>query len=206
MGITERKERTRDQLRARILATAERLFVEEGYEKVTMRMIAREIEYSATTIYHHFKDKGELFACLLETYHARLHDRMEEIYRQADLDPVSVVKEGMRAYTEFGMANPSYYKLAFMSPPEFKAEAYLEAGSKGTALFLGLRASVEACIRQGRFKEMDPDLAAQVVWTMNHGVTSLLLSNPNFPWKDREQLIDSVIDCTIDGLRADWGR
>ena len=122
-----------------------------------------------------------------------------------ELDPVAAVRQGMRAYTEFGLANPSYYKLAFMSPPEFKAESYLEAGAKGTELFLGLRTRVEACIRQGLFREVDPDLAAQMVWTMNHGVTSLLLSNPNFPWKDRDVLIDSVIDCTISGLLASKG-
>ena len=202
MGIAERKERTRDELRARILKTAEKLFVARGYENVSMRMIALEIEYSATTIYHHFRDKGELFGCLLETYHGMLQERMEEIYRRQELDPIAAVRQGMRAYTEFGLANPSYYKLAFMSPPEFKAEAYLEAGARGTELFLGLRTRVEACIRQGLFKEMDPDLAAQVVWMTNHGVTSLLLSNPNFPWKDRDVLIDSVIDCTITGLLA----
>jgi AcrR family transcriptional regulator len=205
MGIADRKVRARDELRGRILKTAEKLFVAKGYENVSMRMIAREIEYSATTIYHHFKSKGELFGCLLETYQAMLNERMEEIYRRAGLDPVAAVRQGMRMYAEFGLANPSYYKLAFNSPPEFKAEAYLNAGSKGTDLFLGLRTRVEACIRQGRFREMDPDLAAQVVWMMNHGVTSLLLSNPNFPWKGREALIDSVIDCTIEGLLASKG-
>ena len=71
MGIPERKERAREDLRKRILAAAEELFVREGYEKVSMRKIARRIEYSPTTIYHHFKDKAELFACLLEGYHGR---------------------------------------------------------------------------------------------------------------------------------------
>jgi hypothetical protein len=75
-------------------------------------------------------------------------------------------------------------------------------GSKGTELFLTLRGSVERCIRQGLFRPMDAGLAAQILWTMNHGVTSLLISNPNFPWADREALIDGVVDCALQGLRG----
>jgi AcrR family transcriptional regulator len=201
MGISERKEQARQDLRKRILLTAEALFVEEGYENVSMRKIARQIEYSPTTIYHYFKNKGELFVCLLEGYYGQLLARLEEIYARGD-DPIVTLKKGMRAYTEFGLANPSYYKLAFMSPPEFKAESYLVEGSKGTELFLTLRNSAKLCIRQGLFGPMDVDLAAQVLWTMNHGVTSLLITNPNFPWADRDALIDRVIDCSILGLRA----
>ena len=200
MGISERKARARKDLRQQILETAEELFVREGYEKVTMRKIAGRIEYSPTTIYHHFTDKGELFACLLEGYHARLLAVMQEINSREE-DPLAALKRGMRAYTEFGLANPSYYRLAFLNPPEFKAESYLVEGSKGTELFLTLRASVERCIRQGLFRPMDAGLAAQILWTMNHGVTSLLISNPNFPWADRKALIDGVVDCAIAGLR-----
>jgi hypothetical protein len=129
---------------------------------------------------------------------------MQEIYARGDA-PLVTLRKGMRAYVEFGLENPSFYRLAFMSPPEFKAEAYLSEGSKGTALFRSLRGSVEQCVRLGQFRPIDVDLGAQVLWTMNHGVTSLLITNPNFPWADREALIERVIDCAIDGLRAGPG-
>jgi AcrR family transcriptional regulator len=201
MGIHERKVRAREDIRKLILSAAEDLFVRDGYENVSMREIARKIEYSPTTIYHHFKDKGELFFWILEGYHAGLAARMEKIHAAGD-DPITTLKKGMRAYTEFGLANPSYYKLAFLSPPEFKPESYMVEGTKGTALFQKLRGSAEECISRGLFRATDADMAAQVLWTMNHGVTSLLITNPNFPWADRDALIDSVIDCAIDGLRA----
>lgn len=205
MGIPERRERARGELRARILAVAEELFVREGYENVSMRRIAARIEYSPTTIYHHFKDKAELFAGLLEGYHGQLLDVMEEIDRRGG-DPLATLRDGMRAYTAFGLSHPSWYKLAFMSPPEFKAEAYMAEGSRGTALQRSLRANVERCIREGLFRPMDPALAAQVIWTVNHGVTSLLITNPNFPWVERETLVEGVIDCALAGLAADGGK
>ena len=72
-------------------------------------------------------------------------------------------------------------------------------------MFRNLRGSVEQCVLRGQFRPTDADLEAQVLWTINQAVTSLLIINPNFPWADREALIDRVIDCAIDGLRAGPG-
>ena len=60
MGPRERREREREETRTRILDAARELFAAEGYEAVTMRRIAERIEYSATAIYFHFKDKEAL--------------------------------------------------------------------------------------------------------------------------------------------------
>ena len=57
MGINERRERERKEVRKKILEAARGLFVAEGYDAVTMRRIAETIEYSPTAIYVHFKDK-----------------------------------------------------------------------------------------------------------------------------------------------------
>ena len=58
MGIPERKERHRQDLRQRILEAAEELFVQDGYENVSMRGIAEKIEYSPTTLYRIFRNKA----------------------------------------------------------------------------------------------------------------------------------------------------
>ena len=60
MGITERREREKEEVRGRILDAARDLFARDGYDAVTMRKIAEAIEYSPTAIYLHFKDKDTL--------------------------------------------------------------------------------------------------------------------------------------------------
>ena len=60
MGITERREREKQEVRQRILDAARELFVKDGYEAVTMRKVADAIEYSPTALYLHFKDKESL--------------------------------------------------------------------------------------------------------------------------------------------------
>ena len=60
MGTLERRARARDTIRTKILDAARDLFARDGVEAVTMRAIARRIEYTPTTIYHHFRDKHTL--------------------------------------------------------------------------------------------------------------------------------------------------
>ncbi|MFX8778120.1 helix-turn-helix domain-containing protein, partial [Acinetobacter baumannii] len=60
MGINERKEKQKLELKRLILDASMKLFVEEGFENVSIRKIADLIEYSPTTIYLYFKDKNEI--------------------------------------------------------------------------------------------------------------------------------------------------
>jgi AcrR family transcriptional regulator len=81
MGTTDRRTRHRASLRREILDAASRLFVEEGYDRVTMRGVAQRIEYSPTTIYLHFKDKAELFGAVCEETFSQLSERLETLKR-----------------------------------------------------------------------------------------------------------------------------
>ena len=58
MGVKERKERDREEMRETILKSAHQLFVDKGFEDVSIRNIAEAIEYSPATIYLYFKDKN----------------------------------------------------------------------------------------------------------------------------------------------------
>jgi len=53
-----------------------------------------------------------------------------------------------------------------------------------------------------RFRPMDVDVASQVLWATVHGITSLLILRPAFPWANRDKLIAQVIDSAVDGLMA----
>ena len=51
-------------MRALILDTAMKLFLKEGYERVTLRAIAREMDYSPGIIYWYFKNKNDILFAL----------------------------------------------------------------------------------------------------------------------------------------------
>ena len=60
MGVKERRQREKTQVRERILDAALEFFAREGVEGVTMRALADAIEYSPPVIYAHFKDKDAI--------------------------------------------------------------------------------------------------------------------------------------------------
>ena len=64
MGIVERKEREKEEMRRLMLDAALTLFREKGLDAVSIRNIAEMIEYSPATIYLYYKDKSEILSAL----------------------------------------------------------------------------------------------------------------------------------------------
>ena len=201
MGVKERRAREKELLRRQILSAARQLFVNEGYENVSMRKIADRIEYSPTTIYLYFKDKADLLDSVCQETLLSLLNTLEELKKDKS-DPVETLKKSGRTYVEFGLKYPQDYKLTFVIRPQFQKGLGLQEGSIGEKVFDYLRAVVSECIQQKMFRQVDVETTGQVMWSAVHGITLLLIDFPDFPWTERDTLIDTVIDTTIKGLKA----
>ena len=201
MGVKERRAREKELLRQQILSAARELFVDEGYENVSMRKIANKIEYSPTTIYLHFKDKADLLDSVCQETLLNLLNTLEELKRDMS-DPIETLRKSGKAYVEFGLKYPQDYKLTFVIRPQFQKGLGLQEGSVGEKVFNYLRTMVSECIRQKMFRQMDVETTGQVLWAAVHGVTLLLIDFPDFPWTEKDELINTVINITIEGLKA----
>lgn len=183
MGPRERREREREEIRTRILDAARELFTSEGVESVTMRRIADKIEYSPTAIYFHFRDKESLLAELCDHDFRNFAHGFTVIARIPD--PVERLRAAGRAYVEFGLANPSHYRLIFMTPKPSTDER--DKSGKGNpeedayAFLKGIAADLQA---QGHLREdlTDLDLVAQTIWATIHGVVSLEIAKCKDHW------------------------
>ncbi len=206
MALTlERRARHKLALREEILAAARDLFVREGYENVTMRRVAEKIEYSPTTIYLYFKDKAELLFSICQETFAKLLEEFAALDREP-ADPVTHLKRGLRTYIAFGLKHPQHYLASFVVPyeqaPPEDAALHLAEDSQGMRAFAYLRNSVAACIAAGKFRGVDVETASRALWAAVHGITSLLIVHSHFPWGDREQVINLVVDSMVTGLEA----
>lgn len=205
MGVQERRAREKQELRQEILDAARDLFIHEGFENVSMRKVAEKIEYSPTTIYLHFQDKLDLLDCVCEETLEKLQRRLAAM-SEADRDPLQRLKNGLRAYIEFGLEHPNDYRVAFLM--EFKLaepDRCMRCHAMGQRNFDHLRASLTECIRNGVFGPQDVEATSQALWAGIHGLTSLLIQHPNFPWVDRETLITRLLDTLVDGLKCPAG-
>ncbi len=194
MSAEARRAIRRDQLKQDIITAARELFVRDGYESFSMRKLAGAIEYSPASIYKHFTSKDELFEEIVRESFARLDLTHERARRGQQPDPVTALKKGLLRYIDFGLQNPGDYRFAFLMQSA-TVRMYKPSGA-----FESLKQRVAACIEAGSFQPIDIDLAAQALWAAAHGITSLLIMKPQFPWVTRRKLIQQVIDSAVDGL------
>lgn len=109
-------------MRWAILDAAGALFLEQGYEGLSMRQIAERIGCSATTIYRYYENKDDLlFAIVLEGF-MRFGKQLARASASSD-DPLERLKALGHAYIEFGLKNPIYYQLMFMQRFDFLFES-----------------------------------------------------------------------------------
>lgn len=205
MGIKERRERGRQEVRERILDAARELFVRDGYEAVTMRKIADAIEYSPTAIYLHFADKESLVRAMAEEDFKSLAKSFQRIAREPD--PVERLRKIGHAYVDFALAHPNHYRLMFMTPklPQTEGACQESKGNVEEDAYAFLRATVVEAIEAGRLRPelKDPDLVAQALWSGTHGVASLqivLAGNPNIEMCPGKKTATVVIDAAIAGM------
>ena len=199
MGIAERREREREEVRRRILDAAHHLFETEGYDRVTMRRIAEAIEYSPTTIYNHFEDKDDLVEALCHEDFSRLLEAVGE--HPAPEDPIECIRQFARAYAAFGLQNPNHYRFMFMTANKF--ERAHEAAMPGQQAFGLFRAAVARAVEAGRFRPGNPDTMAQVLWASIHGAVALLITIPDGMWPQvsaAPDLLEQVLETGIRGL------
>src|SRR5262245_35788177 len=112
MGVKERRQRERTQVREKILDAALEFFAREGVEGVTMRALADAIEYSPPVIYAHFEDKD---AIIRELCRRQIRSLAQAFSTFGALDPVERLRRIGYAYSEFGVENPSHFRFMFLT-------------------------------------------------------------------------------------------
>jgi AcrR family transcriptional regulator len=188
-----------ETLRDDLLAATEQLMIESGRaDAVSIRAIADAVGVTPPSIYLHFPDKESLILAVCER-HFEAFDSVIEHAGTSTGDPVESLRRRGRAYVRFGLENPEPYRILFMTRTGGARQRDAVVGADARA-FQHLVDAVQRCIDAGAFRPVDPVLAATGVWTAVHGVTSLLISMPGFPWPDADALVDQVCDVQIRGL------
>jgi len=172
-GSRERRTRERAETRQRILDAAREMFVRNGYEATTMRAIADRIEYTATAIYHHFRNKEELLTELCNIDFRALAAAFHRIGQIED--PIERVRRIGAAYVDFALEHPMQYQLMFMTPHPVKDMKGITRGDASQDAYAFLREAWAAAIATGRLRPefQDPEELAQMSWASLHGLLAL---------------------------------
>jgi AcrR family transcriptional regulator len=202
MGSTQRREREKQRLRARIIDAARELFAEHGFEAVTMRKIAERIEYTPTAIYFHFPDKDALIRELCVGDFKAFGEHFASIASIGD--PVERLRQAGHVYAEFAITHPQHYRVMFMMPDTSKPEDVEWLGDPAHDAYAFLRWTVQEGIDRGRFRPeyQDAELMAQIAWATVHGVVSLHVTHCQskmIDWRPVKERVAGAIEAMLRG-------
>ena len=170
MGITDRKLRQKEEVRASILEAAWEMVVTEGWPSFSIRKIADAIEYSVPVIYSHFENKD---AILLEFNRKGFKLLVERLVaaKAGLVNPADQIRSMGRAYWHFAFTNKEYYQLMFgLGIPTCDAVSKIPAMIDLNEV---ITSSIVAMVPGGKKPSFDPFLKYQSFWSMLHGLVSI---------------------------------
>lgn len=178
--------------REEILDAALTLFSQKGVQAVSTRQIAEIAGISQPALYAYFATKDDIAAELCVRAFAILGRRMEEA-RVGYVPTAENFERCLRVYIDFGLDHPDAYRVAFMLEKSVDGSFLEKTGGRpmiaGKEVFAVFAQMVVEFHARGETVSDDPETAAQSLWAGLHGLVSLLIARPEFPWVDREQLI-----------------
>lgn len=203
MGVKERRERERTQVRERILDAALEVFATDGVEGVTMRALADAIEYSPPVIYAHFRDKD---AIIEELCFRQLRAFAKAFATFGGLDPIERLRQIGYVYTDFATENPSHFRFLFLSQHASPADdERLAKDDPQQNAYAFLKQTAQDGLAAGLFRPeyTDAEEIAQLCWGAAHGVVALAnikMHDGWIDWRDVRTTARRLIDTTLNGL------
>ncbi|HYT26045.1 MAG TPA: TetR/AcrR family transcriptional regulator [Actinomycetota bacterium] len=190
-----------ERLRTEILEAATDLLGRTGdASAVSIRAIADAVGVSTPSIYLHFADKDELLWAVCEEQFARLDRTLEEAAASSS-DPLESLGRRGHAYVRFGLDNAEAYRILFMGRADDMPEDTAVKAVEESAAFRHLVEAVQRCVDAGAVRTDDPVMVAYGLWALVHGITSLMISLPTFPWPGSpDELAERLLADHVRGL------
>jgi AcrR family transcriptional regulator len=189
-----------ERLRGEILRAAEGLLIAKGSaDAVSIRGVATAVGVTPPSIYLHFADKDELIFAVCQEQFARLEELIDVALTDVD-DPLERLRRMGEVYVRFGVDHPEQYRILLMSKGEVSVQDFQDGTMPGVSTFGRLMAAIEACMDAGIFGRQDVFLVATGIWSLVHGITSMRITIPEFPFVGEQALLDHVLDTYAKGL------
>ena len=204
MGISERKEREKEQRRNAIIDAAEKVFFSKGFELATMEEVAEQAELSKGTLYLYFKNKEELQLAISIRGLIQLRKIFEE-----SIDPGKSTWENLlaigRGYVKFSRKYPDYLNSMLYMDAKHVDHALVEASFQDNIdpmeFFVKF---IEKGIDDGSIrKDLNPKVLAHLLWSSTTGVLRLINKFRcihGFEEYSEEELLETHLEIITHGI------
>jgi len=172
MGIKQRREREKQEVRQGILTAAREIARQDGWQSVTIRKVAERIEYSPPTIYEYFENKEDILLELLREGFRQMAATLKPI-REVTEDPEQRLLKMAEAYWNFAMSNPELYQV--MNGLGGVPFGCLEKPPAAREAFVLTQEALVAWAKMQGVNVPDIEGAVEIIRSLVHGLISLTM-------------------------------
>jgi AcrR family transcriptional regulator len=180
-----------------ILAIAEELFAERGYEGASMDELARRTGVSKPVIYGLGGNKEALFRRCFQRSGDQLNARMAQAVAESHGDLAGEIRDTARAFYEFIEEHASAWAMLFSLDTGGRTEASMAAIRRRQAEFTAARIISRAA---GRGVELDPVRANAAATLLNSSYETLAHWRRAHPHTSTDQLVEWLVEFVVPGL------
>lgn len=179
MILEKMNKRSASQTKRAIMDAALNLFTRYGFSRTTMRMIAKEANMSVGALYVHFRNKEDLGLFILRE---KMEELLEEINRSIAREKKAESK--LKAFIETCLSHARKNRELIVAHSKEKGFTFgLEVKKEYYERHRDLvKQIVSQGIREGEFREINPEDVARVVTALIRGyVISMILEEEHTP-------------------------
>jgi AcrR family transcriptional regulator len=194
---------TAQDRRQRLLDAAAELFSRQGYKGTTTRQIAAKAGVTEALIYRHFPTKEDLYWEIIEAHCKARGARVQLKQRLNSSDDIAPVfseigADILQRHTE----DPQLYRLLLFSALENHKLSNRFFRTHMSAYYETIALHIRDHIRSGRFRKMDPTLAARgfVGMLMHHFLIQELFGGKHYQKFDVEKVSATFTQIWLAGM------
>jgi AcrR family transcriptional regulator len=164
VSIAERKAREKGEREQRIKDAARRIATDEGWQAVTIRRLAEEIEYSQPVIYSHFRNRDAIVDAVAVEGFGQIAKLLRAAKDSSSNDRLAL-ENVATAYIDFALGHSALYEAMLTLSSELRF-AQPDAQSELREAFEALSSVVAPFCQEA-------DTATETLWAALHGAAEL---------------------------------
>jgi AcrR family transcriptional regulator len=184
-------------LRSELIKEGLKILDQVGYEKFSIRKVAKECRVSQTALYRHFTNKDELIRAIASEVMQEFNSTLEQAIERHPDDPKLQLKAMGIAYIGFFVNNPEYLRLLFISNIRYivnhdlsHPEVHYTEGHPFNTLYK----NVERYKASSPTESLDQMDLLLYCWGLVHGIAVLIASNEIPFVADYSKLVSNIFD------------
>ncbi|KAF5412780.1 MAG: TetR/AcrR family transcriptional regulator [Euryarchaeota archaeon] len=186
--------------RSELIDTAEKLFLENGYEGTTVSEIVRNAGVAQGTFYHYFKSKDEVLSAITDRWIEEIRAGIEDIASRDDSDAIDKILGVFSFFSSLGRSKQGLVEYFHM---ERNAHLHIKFEKSVPQIIIPpFSRMIEEGVDAGFFDVRYPEMAALAIIETAGAISHI---HETYRLEDKAEKMKEITDATFDFIERILG-